>query len=56
MLKVTVLGAGGWGMALAIGAFNKGCDVTLWSPFKDEVELLLKNFLHHTTQSFYFLI
>ena len=43
MLKVTVLGAGGWGMALAIGAFNKGCDVTLWSPFKDEVELLLKN-------------
>lgn len=43
MLKVTVLGSGGWGMALAISAFNNGCDVTLWSPFKDEVEQLLKN-------------
>ncbi|MBR2488847.1 MAG: NAD(P)-dependent glycerol-3-phosphate dehydrogenase [Clostridia bacterium] len=39
-MKVTVLGSGGWGMALALCAFNKGCDVTLWSPFKDEVELL----------------
>lgn len=40
MVKVTVLGSGGWGMALALSAFNKGCEVTLWSPFKEEVELL----------------
>ena len=40
MAKVTVLGSGGWGMALALVAHNNGCDVTLWSPFKEEVELL----------------
>lgn len=40
MLKVTVLGSGGWGMALALSAFNNGCKVTLWSPFEDEVKLL----------------
>ena len=42
MAKITVLGSGGWGMALAISAFNNGCDVTLWSPFKEEVEALRK--------------
>jgi len=41
--KITVLGSGGWGMALAISAYDNGCDVTLWSPFKEEVEMLLKN-------------
>ena len=40
MAKITVLGSGGWGMALAISAFKNGCDVALWSPFKEEVELL----------------
>lgn len=40
MTKITVLGSGGWGMALAIIAHNNGCKVTLWSPFKDEVNLL----------------
>ncbi len=40
MAKVTVLGSGGWGMALALSAFNNGCQVTLWSPFKAEVEAL----------------
>ncbi len=38
--KVTVLGSGGWGMALALCAHKNGCKVTLWSPFKEEVELL----------------
>ena len=42
MAKITILGSGGWGMALAITAFNNRNDVTLWSPFKDEVELLLE--------------
>lgn len=27
-------------MALAISAYTAGCEVTLWSPFKEEVELL----------------
>ncbi len=40
MVKVTVLGSGGWGMALALCAHNNGCKVTLWSPFENEVEML----------------
>lgn len=40
MAKITVLGSGGWGMALAMTASDCGHAVTLWSPFKEEVELL----------------
>ena len=40
MAKITVLGSGGWGMALAISAFNNRNQVTLWSPFQEEVEML----------------
>ena len=40
MSKITILGAGGWGMALAVTANDCGHNVTLWSPFKEEVELL----------------
>ena len=40
MAKITVLGSGGWGIALAITAFNCGHSVTLWSPFEDEVNML----------------
>lgn len=40
MAKITVLGSGGWGMALAISAFNNRNRVTLWSPFQTEVDLL----------------
>lgn len=42
MAKVTVLGSGGWGIALALSAFKNGCEVALWSPFKEEVEMLSK--------------
>lgn len=42
MPKISVLGSGGWGIALAISAFNSGNDVTLWSPFSEEVSLLLE--------------
>lgn len=42
MAKITILGSGGWGMALAIAAFNNGNEVTLWSPFSEEVNLLLE--------------
>lgn len=40
MAKVTVLGSGGWGIALALTAFDCGHTVTLWSPFEDEVNML----------------
>ncbi len=40
MAKVTVLGAGGWGMALAIAAHKNGNKVSVWSPFTEEIELL----------------
>ncbi len=40
MAKVTVLGAGGWGMALALVARSKGHTVNIWSPFAKEVEQL----------------
>ena len=42
MAKITILGSGGWGMALAISAFNNRNDVTLWSPFQEEVDMLLQ--------------
>ena len=42
MAKITVLGAGGWGMALAMVAKINGHDVSIWSPFEAEVELLKK--------------
>lgn len=40
MAKITVLGAGGWGMALGLSAFGNGNEVTLWSPFEEEVNML----------------
>ena len=40
MVKVSVLGSGGWGMALALCAHNNGCKATLWSPFENEVQML----------------
>lgn len=40
MSKISVLGSGGWGMALAISAYNNGYEVNLWSPFENEVEML----------------
>lgn len=43
MPKITVLGSGGWGTALAISAFNCGHNVNLWSPFEQEVSELNKS-------------
>ncbi len=40
MAKITVLGSGGWGIALAINAYDCGHEVSLWSPFENEVSLL----------------
>jgi len=43
MANVSVLGCGGWGIALAILMNNNGHNVTLWSALDSEVEMLLKN-------------
>ena len=40
MNKISVLGAGSWGTALAILLNNNGHDVIMWSALKDEVEAL----------------
>lgn len=40
MAKITVLGSGGWGTALAVSAFYRNHDVYLWSPFDSEVNEL----------------
>lgn len=40
-MKITVLGSGGWGIALAMSLERNGHSVTLWSPFEKEVEELL---------------
>lgn len=42
MPKLSVLGSGGWGIALAIHAAEKGYETVLWSVFEDEVAQLLK--------------
>lgn len=43
MSKVTVLGSGGWGIALSISLLNNGNDVSVWSTFPDEIEELKRN-------------
>ncbi|MBR5011863.1 MAG: hypothetical protein IKY12_04825, partial [Clostridia bacterium] len=32
MTKITVLGAGGWGIALALAAHKNNNEVSIWSP------------------------
>ena len=39
-MKITVLGSGGWGTALAILLLDNGNDVTLWSFLEKEAEVL----------------
>lgn len=40
MYKISLLGAGSWGTALAITLANNGHEVMLWSALKAEIELL----------------
>ena len=40
MGKVSVLGAGGWGLALALVLYENGNSVTVWTPFKEEIRTL----------------
>ena len=40
MAKVSVLGAGSWGTALASVLNHNGHEVTIWSVMEDEIEML----------------
>lgn len=40
MKKVSVIGAGSWGTALALLLHNNGSQVTVWSIIKDEIDML----------------
>ena len=42
MSKVTVLGAGGFGIALAIHSHKRGHTVSIWTPFSEEAEMLIE--------------
>lgn len=46
MKKVSFLGAGSWGTALAILCANNGHQVTVWSKVKTEIDMLRKNREH----------
>ena len=39
-MKVTVLGSGAWGTALALALLENGHDVTLWSFLEEECKVL----------------
>ena len=43
MAKVTVLGAGGWGTALAMAALGKGHETALWTPFAEEAAHIMQH-------------
>lgn len=46
MAKVTILGGGSWGIALAILLCNNGHEVTIWSAVSDELKMLRENHEH----------
>ena len=46
MAKVAVLGAGGWGTALAVMSHRMGHEVALWSPFDAEVDSIRRRGQH----------
>jgi len=46
MANITVLGAGGWGLGLALAAYRNGHTVTVWSCFEHEIEELKREREH----------
>ena len=47
-MKIGIIGAGSWGIALAALLTNNGCDVMVWSILEDEIEMLKKEHEHTT--------
>ncbi len=43
MSKITVLGSGGWGIALSLALYNNGNEVIVWSAFENEIAELTVN-------------
>lgn len=48
MAKISVIGAGSWGTALAWLLHNNGHEVMVWSVIKDEIDMLTKEREHKT--------
>lgn len=48
MAKISVLGAGSWGTALAFLLYNNGHQVLLWSSLEEEVKMLQEKREHET--------
>ena len=46
MAKISVLGAGSWGTALAVVLHKNGHEVTIWSIAQDEIDMLKKDREH----------
>lgn len=46
MANIGVIGAGSWGIALALLLSNNGNDVTVWSIIESEIEMLSKEREH----------
>lgn len=49
MAEVSVLGAGGWGLAIAVLLHNNGHKVTVWSALQSEVDMLISQ--HENSKS-----
>ena len=46
MAKIFVAGSGGWGTALGLMALHNGHEVTLWSPFAQEIDSIRRHQEH----------
>lgn len=46
VMNIVILGAGGWGIALANLLSNNGNNVVIWSPIQDEIDMLYLNREH----------